>query len=66
MPATVLPIRLAVRLLSDDGAPWPGMVNVKLADRPGTDHQVTVAPDATDTDLGRALRQVIAHELAGL
>jgi hypothetical protein len=62
--ATVLPIRLTVRVLDDDGAPWPGKVHLVLADRPDTDHRLTVAPDASDADLGRALRRVIAHQLA--
>jgi hypothetical protein len=52
------------RLLDDDDAPWPGKVHVVLAERPDREHRVAIAPDATDADLGGALRQVIARELA--
>jgi hypothetical protein len=34
-----------------------------LLTRPGQEHRLTIAPDATDADLGQALRQVIAREL---
>ena len=64
VPGTVVPIRLTVRLLDDDGAPWPGKVHLVFADEAGQEHRVIIAPDATDTDLGQALRQVIARELA--
>ena len=50
-----------MRLLDDDGDPWTGKVNVMSADEAGEEHRLTIAPDATDVDLGEALRQVIAH-----
>jgi hypothetical protein len=50
-----------VRLLDDDGDPWPGKVNVMFADEAGAEHRLTIAPDPTDVDLGEVLRQVVAH-----
>lgn len=61
---TNLPIRLTVRLLDDDGAPSPRKVHAVLADEAGQEHRMTIAPTATNADLGAALRQVIARELA--
>lgn len=52
-----------MRLLDDD-APPPGKVHAVFADEAGQEHRLTIAPDATDVDLGQALRQVIARELA--
>jgi hypothetical protein len=62
---TTVPIHLTVRLLPDDGGPWPpGKVNIQYGARRGEAHQVSIAPDAGDMDLGSALRAVIARELA--
>jgi hypothetical protein len=41
--ATVLPIRLTVRLLDDD-APWPGTFHAVFADEAGQEHHLTIAP----------------------
>jgi len=61
---TGAPILLSVRLLDDDGTPWPGKVNIQFAVRSGDSHRLTIAPGATDTDLGGALRTIIGRELA--
>ena len=58
-----LPIRLSVRLVGDD-VPFNNRVGVMFATAPGRTHRVRVSPDATDSDLGAALRQVISRELA--
>jgi hypothetical protein len=60
----MLPIRLSVRLADDDGAPWPAATHVVFADDAGRDHRLTIAPGATDVELGAALRQIVAYELA--
>jgi hypothetical protein len=59
-----VPVRAPLRVDHDDGAPWPGKVHLVFADEAGQEHRVTIAPDATGADLGQALRQVIARELA--
>jgi hypothetical protein len=61
---TGAPIRVSVRLLDDDGAPWPARTNDQFAGESDGEHRLTVAPAATGADLGQALRQVIARELA--
>jgi hypothetical protein len=57
---TNLSIRLSVRLLDDD-APRPGKFHAVSADEASQEHRLAIAPDATDADLGQALRQVIAR-----
>ena len=61
---TGAPILVSVRLLDDDGAPWPAKTNVQFAGEADGEHRLTVAPAATGAVLGQALRQVISRELA--
>jgi hypothetical protein len=58
-----LPIRLSVRLVGD-AVPFNNHVGVMFATAPGRTHRLRVSPEATDSDLGAALRQVISRELA--
>jgi hypothetical protein len=53
-------VPLSVRIL--DPGERPGALGVGY--RPGGTHQLTIAPDAADAELGRILRKIIARELA--
>ncbi|MGH8774822.1 MAG: hypothetical protein ACRDWI_06520 [Jiangellaceae bacterium] len=58
-------IAVSVRLLDDDGAPWPAPVgHVVFTGPAGREHRLSVAPGASDVELGAGLRQVIAYEIA--
>jgi hypothetical protein len=61
--STNLPIRLTERLLDDD-APSPGKVHSVFADEAGQEHRLTIAPDATDVDLGQAYARSWPAKLA--
>ena len=58
------PILVSVRLLDDDDPPPASPAHVVFAGKPGREHRLAVAPDVSDVDLGAALHQVIAYELA--
>jgi len=64
VPTRQLPIRLTVRLLDDDDPTPASPAHVVFAGQAGREHRLAVTPTATDTELGQALRQVIAYELA--
>jgi hypothetical protein len=58
------PILVSVRLLDDDDPPPASPAHVVFRNgTAGREHRLAVAPDATDADLGSALRQVIGYEV---
>jgi hypothetical protein len=50
------PIQRSVRLFDDD-APRPGKARAVFAHEASQEHRLMIAPEATDADLGQALRQ---------